>query len=173
MADAKADAVADEPGEADEGGGGRFWSWILGAVSLVAGLTWVLLHVASPPDWAGIVEGTIIALGGLVLLMPHRVRLPRRSAGLVAAGAALAGTVVGLLAKSTATCCSFAYSEGRGYPFEWLSRLGTGDSPDTARRVALGAGWEVGVAPLLLNVFVWAYAGILILTLVTLLRRRR
>ncbi|MFG1602984.1 hypothetical protein [Actinoplanes sp. NPDC049265] len=167
--------VADEDADvaAGEGGSGRFWSWILGAVSLVAGLTWILLHLGSPPDWAGVAVGTIIALGGLVLLMPHRVRLPGRAAGLVALGAAVAGALAGLLIESTATCCAYAFSEGRGWPFEWLSRLGTGDSAETARRVALGAGWDVGVAPLLLDVFVWAYAGILVLTLVTLLRRRR
>jgi ABC-type amino acid transport system permease subunit len=165
-----ADAAADEP---DEGGSGRFWTWVWGAVSLVGGFTWILLHVTAPPDWKGIAVGAVLALGGLVLLMPHRVRLKRGPAWLVALGTAVAGTLAGLLVSSSATCCAFAFSEGRGFPYVWLSRLGTGDSPDTARRIALSAGWAVEATPILVNLFLWAYAGLLIVTVTTLLRRRR
>ena len=172
-----ADAVPDEAQqsgdiEPDAGRGGRFWAWVLGAISLVGGLTWILLNLSPPVPAVDVAVGAVVALGGLVLLMPHRVRLPRRPAWLVALGTGVAGTVAGLLVSSAAVCCMFAYVEGRGFPFKWLSRGAAADSPDVARRVTESLGWDVDVASLLLSVFVWAYLGILILTVVTLVRRR-
>ncbi|MEV7622382.1 hypothetical protein [Actinoplanes sp. NPDC089786] len=176
-----ADAAPDEreqpgdtaPGDDERGGGGRFWSWVLGAVSLVGGLTWILLNLGAPIPPVDIAVGAVVALGGLVLLMPHRVRLPLRPAGLTGLGAGVAGTVAGLAVSATAVCCRYAYVEGRGFPFKWLSRGGAADDPETARRVATGAGWDVDWPTLLMSVFVWAYAGLLILTVITLVRRRR
>lgn len=173
-----ADAVPDEAEqsgetEPDVGRSGRFWAWVLGAISLVGGLTWILLNLSPPVPAVDIAVGVVVALGGLVLLMPHRVRLPRRPGWLVALGTGVAGTVAGLLASSAAVCCMYAFVEGRGFPFTWLSRGAVADSPDVARSVTASTGWEVDVATLLLSVFVWAYLGILILTVVTLLRRGR
>jgi hypothetical protein len=161
------------PDKTEESRGGRFWGWVLGAISLVGGLTWILLNLAPPVPAVDIAVGVVVALGGLVLLMPHRVRLPRRPGWLVALGAGVAGTVAGLVASTSAACCSYTYVEGRGFPFTWLSRGATADSLDAARRATASSGWAVDAVSLVTSAFVWAYAGLVILTLVTLVRRGR
>lgn len=169
-----ADAVRDD--EAVEAGGGRVirgLAWLAGAVSLVGGLTWILLNLSAAAAPADLVAGVVLAAGGLVLLMPHRVRLPRRLGWAVALGAGVVGTVGGLASSAAQVCCAFAYVETQGYPFRWLSRTGLADDPDTARRMALNTARAVDVTSMLMNVVVWAYTGLLILTVVLLVRRLR
>jgi hypothetical protein len=45
------------------------------------------------------------------------------------------------------------------------------DDPEMARRLAEASGWHVDVASLAVNLVVWAYAGILLVALVVLVRR--
>lgn len=172
MADPAREDQEPAPGfEADKSAGGRLVAAAVGAVSLVGGLTWILLNAARPVAWVDVGVGAVVAAGGLVLLMPHRVRLPHALAWPVAGGAGVLGTAAGVLSVTTYLCCMFVYGEGRGFPFRWLTRGAEADDPAAARRLAAGAGWDVDVASLLVNAFVWAYAGILILTVVTLVRR--
>jgi hypothetical protein len=143
---------------------------LFGALTLVGGLTWLLLN------WAGLhaavdsTAGVIFAAGGLVLLMPHRVRLPGRLTTAAAAGAALAGTLTGLAVGATQACCTFVYATARGYPFHWLQRGAIADDPDTARRLALGADWHADWVALAGDVLFWAYVGLLLVAVAQIVR---
>ena len=98
---------AGEPGLDDQDGRrlsarGRVWSGLLtlvGAVSLVCGLTWVLLNLHGPEPFVDLATGVVLALGGLVLLMPHRIRLPGMATGIAAVVAGVGGTAAGIAVK--------------------------------------------------------------------------
>ncbi|MCA2218648.1 hypothetical protein [Jidongwangia harbinensis] len=171
--------------EADDGRRGTagrpaVWRWVLGlfgtalgAVSLVAGLTWTLLYVEGPQPVVDVTVGVVLALGGLVLLMPHRLPLPPLATTAAAAGTALAGTAAGLAAGTTRVCCMYGYVAERGFPLRWQARGAIADDPDTARRLAEDSGWHVDLAALAANLFVWSYVGMLVVALVVLVRRAR
>jgi hypothetical protein len=173
--------AAPDPAAPDPAAGGaragQFWAGVLGAFSLVAGLTWILLNVqGSRPSAAVAIDvavGVVLAAGGLVLLMPHRARLPAKPTWVVAGAAALAGTAAGLAVGSSALGGMYAYVQYRGFPFGWLSRGGIADDPATARQLASVDPWNVNVLPLIGGALVWAYAGILIFVLVRRVRGRR
>jgi hypothetical protein len=143
---------------------------LLGALTLVGGLTWLLLNLPGTHPVLDTLVSLVLAAGGLVLLMPHRITLPRRVTGLTAAGAALAGTVAGLAATAS-QASTIAYVVARGWPFHWLQRGGVADDPETARRIALAADWQVDGVALAADLLFWAYAGMLILVVVVLIRR--
>ena len=157
----------------DEAEHGRALITAAGAVSLVGGLTWMLLNLHGPAPIVDLAVGAVLALGGLVLLMPHRIHLPGRTTALAAAAAGIAGTAAGVAGKTAHVCCMFAYIVERGYPFRWLTRGGVADDPEVARRLAATDGWHVDVASLAANLVVWAYAGILVLVLVRSARPAR
>lgn len=166
------EAPADREVQAD---GGRTWrvlGTLLGAVSLVGGLTWVLLNLHGPTPYVDLAAGVVLALGGLILLMPHRIHLPR-AAWLTAAGAGVAGTAAGIASSTANVYGMFAYVVDRGFPFRFLQRGGVADDPEVARRLAATDSWQVDVAALTINVLVWAYLGLLVFALVRLLRRPR
>jgi hypothetical protein len=150
---------------------GAILATTVGGLSLVGGLTWLLLNLHGPAPSVDVAVGAILAIGGLVLLMPHRLRLPRAATGIAAAVAGIGGTAAGLAAGSATVCCMFAYVAERGFPFRWLRRGGVADDPEMARRLAEASGWHVDVASLAVNLVVWAYAGILLVALVVLARR--
>jgi hypothetical protein len=143
---------------------------LLGAFSLVGGLTWLLLNMQGTHPVLDTAVSLVLAAGGLVLLMPHRITLPRRVTGLAAAGAALAGTGAGLAATAS-QASTLAYVVARGWPFHWLQRGGVADDPETARRIALAADWQVDGVALAADLLVWAYAGMLIVVVGVLIRR--
>jgi hypothetical protein len=118
------------------------------------------------------VVGIVLAAGGLVLLMPHRITLPRRITGLTAVGAALAGTAASLVVTVT-QANSLAYVIERGWPFHWAQRGGIAEDPDTARRIAQAADWQIDGVALGGDLLLWAYAGMLVLVVVVLVRRAR
>jgi hypothetical protein len=143
---------------------------LLGALTLVGGLTWLLLNWDGLHRAVDTTAGLIYTAAGLVLLMPHRVRLPGRLTTAAAAGAALAGTLAGLAAGATQACCAFVYATARGYPFHWLQRGAIADDPDTARRLALGADWHADWVALAGDALFWAYAGLLIVAVAQIIR---
>lgn len=174
--DETADDEAADPVEDDDEPGSRvarFLVGMLGALTLVGGLTWILINLQAPEPVVDVVVGLVLAAGGLILLMPHRVRLPRRAAWITAAVTGLAGSAAGVLYHSAYLCCSFAYVEQRGFPFRWLSHGATAEDPGSARRLAAGADWHADVPTLAVDVVVWAYAGLVVLAVVSALRRRR
>ncbi len=152
---------------------GRALRFVLGALSLVGGLTWILLnlHVATAALDAAI--GTVLAAGGLVLLMPHRIRLPRLVTAVVMTGSALGGTAAGLIVEKSRRCCEFAYVSERGWPFQWIHRGGFADDPETAFRLARSAGWSIDVVSLAVDLLVWSYAGLLLVVIAVVIGRRR
>jgi hypothetical protein len=144
---------------------------LLGALTLVGGLSWLLINASGPHPGLDAAVGVIFAAGGLVLLMPHRIRLPGLVTGGAAAGAALAGTAAGLVASSTQACCSYVYSVARGWPFHWLERGAIAGDADNARRLALGSNWHPDGIALAGDLLLWAYVGMLIVVVVELSRR--
>lgn len=147
---------------------------LAGGVSLVLGLLWLLLTTTQGKfTGTDIAVGTVLAAGGLVLLMPHRIQLPRTATAITATVAAVGGTAAGLAVKTAQSCCDFAYVVDRGWPFHWLERGAVADSPDTAYRLAQAAGWDPNVITLATDLVLWAYAGMLLVVIVVLVRRGR
>jgi hypothetical protein len=144
---------------------------LLGALSLVGGFTWVLLNLHGTHPMLDSAVGLVLAAGGLVLLMPHRIRLPRRVTTIATVGTAVAGTAAGLAASSTQVCCMFAYAATRGWPFHFVQRVGVADDPGTARRIAEAADWNVDAVALTADLVLWAYVGMLVVVVGVLVRR--
>jgi hypothetical protein len=144
---------------------------LFGALTLVGGLTWALLNLHGPHQLVDVSVGVILALGGLVLLMPHRIQLPGRLTLGGAAAVALAGTAAGLLMVAASACCTFAYVVQRGWPFAWLDKGAWADDASTARLVANSAEWHVDAVSLAADLLVFAYAGMVIVAAVVLVRR--
>ncbi len=149
---------------------GRLLRWLLGAVSLVGGLTWLLL---TPGHLGDLLVGAVFAAAGLVLLMPHRITLPRRATAVAMVLAALAGTGAGAFVAERQVCCRYAYVENRGWPVDWAQRGAVADDPATAERVAGSANWTIGLPSLAGNALFWAYVGMLCVVIVVLVRRGR
>jgi len=145
--------------------GGRVLRFLLGAFSLVGGLTWILLNLRAASATLDAMVGAVLAAGGLVLLMPHRIRLPRRVTALAMAGFALGGVAAGLLVERSRECCTFAYLSERGWPFHWAARGGLADDPETAFRLARSSGWTVDVLSLVADLLLWSYAGLLLVVI--------
>jgi hypothetical protein len=143
---------------------------LLGALTLVGGFTWVLINLHGLHTVLDSLVGIVLVAGGLVLLMPHRITLPRRITGLTAVGTAIAGTAASLVVTVTQTN-SLAYVFERGWPFHWLQRGGIADDPDTARRIAQAADWQIDGVALGGDLLLWAYTGMLILVVGVLVRR--
>lgn len=143
---------------------------LVGGAYLAIGVAWGLLDAQRV---TGIAMGAVMAAGGLVLLLTRRFRLPARALWTVVAGTVVLGALAGLAVRSMAAGGMYGYTERRGFPFAWLTRGAVSDTEDAARQAAEAAAWQVGVAPLLGTVVVYAAAGILVLGIALALRRRR
>lgn len=173
--------------EADRGGGTtklrsrdpwwapvlRLLRWLLGAVSLVAGLTWLLINLSGPSAVLDSSVGCVLAAGGLVLLMPHRIRLPRLVTASAMTATAVGGAALGLFAGRVQTCCAYAYVVDRGWPFHWVQRDGIAADAATAQRLAEGSDWNVDLVSLAGNLLVFAYLGLILVVIGVLIRGRR
>ncbi|RZU50224.1 hypothetical protein EV385_1990 [Krasilnikovia cinnamomea] len=134
---------------------------LVGACTLVGGLTWVLLNLHGPEPVLDVTVGAVLAVGGLVLLMPHRTRLPVAATAIAAAATGLAGTVAGIAVSTSQAFGAYAYLTTRGWPYRWLSRGAIADDLTTAERVAGVQSWQVDVLALAANLLVWSYVGLL------------
>ncbi|GID94491.1 hypothetical protein Adi01nite_39030 [Amorphoplanes digitatis] len=143
----------------------------LGAVSLVGGLTWILLNLDAPRPVQEMLVGVVLAAGGLVLLMPHRVALPGRATAAATAGAAVGGTLAGGLVTGVSVGGAFAYLVSRGWPFAWLSRGGVGDDRAAAEEAANRANWHIDAVNLVADLYFWAFAGLLVVAAAVVIRR--
>jgi hypothetical protein len=144
----------------------------LGALTLVGGLTWILVNLTGPSPLLDLLVGVILSTGALVLLMPHRIRLPRRPTLVAVIGGGLVGTVAGLFAVTEQTCCAYAYVVDHGWPFRWAGRGAVATDPDTAYRLTQDADWHVNLLSLGANLLLWAYVGMLLVVVAVLARRR-
>ena len=151
----------------------RLLRWLLGAATLVGGLTWGLLNLEAPHVVLDMAVAGVLTAGGLVLLMPHRIQLPRRATTVAVVLAALAGTGAGGLVAEERVCCMYAHIENRGWPFDWAQRGVVAADPETAQRLAQSADWSVDVFSLGANLLLWAYAGMLLVVIAVLVRRNR
>jgi len=147
---------------------------LAGGVSLVLGLLWILLTTTQGHvHGTDLAVGLVLTIGGLVLLMPHRIRLPPVATAITVAVVGLGGTAAGLVVRTSQACCMFAYIVDRGWPFHWLERGAVADDPDTAYRLARGAHWDVNVISLAADLVLWAYAGMVLVVIAVLVRRAR
>ena len=151
----------------------RVLRWLLGAITLVGGLTWILVNLTGPNPLLDLVLGVVLSAGALVLLMPHRIQLPRLTTTVAVIGVGLVGTLTGLLAGTEQTCCAYAYLVDRGWPFRWVGRGAIAADAETARRLAQDADWQVNLISLGGNLLLWAYGGMLLVVIAVLVRRAR
>ena len=145
---------------------------LLGGLSLVGGLTWILLTLGAPQRGTDVIIGGVLAAGGLILLMPHRVPLPGRFTAAASATAAVAGTLAGTLSESTGISGMIGYFAARGWPSAWLSRGALADDLATARERAEQSGWQLDAVNLAADLYFWAFVGLLVVAGAGLLRRR-
>ena len=143
---------------------------LLGALTLVGGLTWLLLYLPGTHRATDVTVGVVFAAGGLVLLMPHRIRLPGLVTTGAVAGVAAAGTAAGLLIGSARACCAFVYGMTRGFPFDALERDAIAADSATAQRLAQGSEWHVNAIALAGDLVFWAYGGMLVVVVAVLAR---
>jgi hypothetical protein len=149
---------------------GNALRWLLGAGSLVAGFTWMLINLSNPSAIVDALVGCVLVAGGVILLMPHRIRLPRRATAAVMTLAALIGTVAGL-AAGRATWTGYAYIADRGWPFHWAQRGAIADDAETARRLTEGADWHVDLVSLAGTLLFFAYVGLVLIVIAVQVRR--
>jgi hypothetical protein len=152
---------------------GALLSGVLGAVTLVGGLTWLLLNLHGPRIATDVLVGVVLAVGGLVLLMPHRIRLRPARTAVVALATAAVGTLAGLLVSTAQVGGMFVYVTARGYPFRWAGRGAEAGDPAEARRLAEAADWQIDVVALAGDLLFWAFVGIVAMVVVDVAGRLR
>ncbi len=160
-----------------DGSGRRLFVQVLlaaaGAGGMIAGLTTRLAELISEePAPRFVLAASVAAAGGAALVFLPRLRLRPTPMGVVVTlVTALAGTAAGLLRSIESTCCAYAYLVGRGYPFEWLRRGDTGDTPAAARAATLDKPWNRHWDAFAADLAFWGFAGVLAVVVVALLRR--
>ncbi|MEU4562127.1 hypothetical protein AB0F72_27400 [Actinoplanes sp. NPDC023936] len=142
----------------------------VGVLGLLGGAFWLVMTL-SEGDPRVTAAGAAAVLGGLILLFWDRLRLPARIVVPAAVAGGLIGTVAGLAARGISTCCMFGWSEGRGWPFVWLTRGGVADTPDEARRLGIEEGWTAIPFRMLADVVLWSYASLVLIVGVLVLTR--
>jgi hypothetical protein len=151
---------------------GNTLRWLLGAGSLLAGFTWMLINLTNPSAIVDGLVGCVLVAGGVILLMPHRIRLPRRATAVVMTLTALVGTLAGLV-SGKGDWSGFAYVSDRGWPFHWAERGAFADDAETARRLTERADWQVETVALAGTLLFFAYAGLVLIVIATQIRRSR
>ncbi len=131
---------------------------MLGALTCAFGLIGVVFTPA----------GLVLLAAGVTLIFWHRLRPPGVWSAVGAVASAAAGTLGTLPVRTEKICCMFGFSEDRGWPYAWLWRGGTADTPEAARELAVTAGWQVDPVHLVMDVAFWAYAGFLLFVVIGL-----
>ncbi len=163
--------MIDEKAPSRWAAAGRTARWLLGALSLVCGVTWILVTVHSPSAAVDLTVGAVFAAAGLVLLMPHRIRLPRLVTAIVMAMVAIAGAAAGL-ARGTVRVGEYAYIADRGFPVAWVQRGAIAEDAATAERLARSANWTLDLISLATNLLFWAYVGMIFVVVAVLIQRK-
>ncbi|WP_229075676.1 hypothetical protein [Actinoplanes sp. DH11] len=147
-----------------------------GSLGLLAGGFWLVMTLLSGDPQAAS-TGALPIGGGLVLLCWDRLRLPARRVAAAVAMIIPAGLAAGLAVERTVLGGMFGWFAYRGWPFTWLERGAAADSPAEARRLAEASDWAVEPFRLVVDVVLWAYAGLVlsagVILLVRALRGRR
>jgi hypothetical protein len=166
------ETMIDEKAPSRWAAAGRTARWLLGALSLVCGLTWILVTVHSPSAAVDLTVGAVFTVAGLVLLMPHRIRLPRLVTAIVMVMVAIAGTAAGLAHATVRTGGEYAYIADRGFPVTWVQRGAVAEDPATAERLAHAANWTVDLISVTTDLLFWAYAGMILVVIGVLIHRK-
>ncbi|MFI5932875.1 hypothetical protein [Actinoplanes sp. NPDC051494] len=156
----EAEASTEVPGAGQRIGGAL--RTLVGAVTLVGALTWILLNLQGPHPLQDLLVGFVLGLGALVLVMPHRVSLPGRRTAMVTGVTAVVGTLAGLLVETGWMGGAYAYAITRGWPYAWLSKGGVGGDPAAARSLAEASSWQWDVVNLGVDFYIWGFAGLLV-----------
>ncbi|GAA2548690.1 hypothetical protein GCM10010435_17820 [Winogradskya consettensis] len=145
----------------------------LGAVTLVLGLTWLLLNLTLDGFVRDLIVGVVLAAAGLVLLMPHRVALPLVPTAVITTVVTLVGMAAGLLAVRSQLSGMWAFNTWRGWPYEWLNKGASAEMSDAAQDLAAKASWEVpDFLHVLGDLYFWAMAGLLVAAVINKRRFR-
>jgi hypothetical protein len=135
----------------------------VGWLSVVIGILGLLVEadrITGAPDLAYVLFHAALVAGGLALLgAPWLGRHARAAGWVTAAVVAAAGLLVSAVPATTTLCCVSGSGERHGFPFTFLARRGG------------AGGWRVDGEHLVADVLFWAYAGLLALVVVALLRR--
>ncbi|MBO3740426.1 hypothetical protein [Actinoplanes flavus] len=142
----------------------------IGLMSLLVGGFWLVMS-PNGGDLTDAFMGAVVAAGGLVLLLWHRLGLSGRPVSVAAGAAGVTGTLAGLTVYAGGVCCMFSFSESRGWPLTWLGRGAVADTEDEAIRLARAESWGVYPSDLLVDLVVWAYAGMVLAVLIGLVGR--
>ncbi|GAA0816721.1 hypothetical protein [Spirilliplanes yamanashiensis] len=153
--------------------GGQILVSAAGALGMIAGLMVLLDQLGSPERVReSLVAGAVATAGGAALIFLPRLGLRVRPVGVIAtAVVALAGTAASLVQVKETTGGMYAYLVGRGYPFLPLRRGDTGETPGEAQRAALAKPWNFHWTPFLADLAFWAFAGVLLVIVVALVRK--
>ncbi|MEV0897634.1 hypothetical protein [Actinoplanes sp. NPDC049802] len=146
---------------------GRILRLVIGQMSLTAGVFWLVMALTVPYPRDFFVGGALAA-GGLALLLWRRLRPPVRFVSVTAAMTAIGGTAAGLAVHTTSMGGMFGWFESRGWPFAWAGLGGLADTTEEAHRQAVADGWGLDWFRLLVDVTLWAYAGLVVAVVIGL-----
>ncbi|WP_436526405.1 hypothetical protein [Actinoplanes sp. HUAS TT8] len=107
-------------------------------------------------------SGLVVLAAGVALVLWYRLRPSAAWSAVGAVAGAAAGTIGTLSVRTEKLCCMFGWSEARGWPYAWLSRGASADTPEAARALAYADGWAPDPVYLVTDVMIWASAGFLL-----------
>ncbi|GGN55817.1 hypothetical protein GCM10010112_07020 [Actinoplanes lobatus] len=142
----------------------------IGLLSVLAGGFWLVMSPFGG-DLTDAFMGAVVAAGGLVLLLWHRLGLSGRLVSVAAGVTGVTGALAGLTVYASGLCCMFSFFESRGWPLTWLGRGAVADTSDEAIRLARAESWGVYPSDLVIDLVVWAYAGMVLAVLIGLVVR--
>lgn len=139
---------------------------VIGGASVMAGLyVGARTVTAYEVEWNVLAFSVVVVLGGTLLLARarHRPRESRFGGTVVAA----TGLLAGMAFPMQHTCCDVVWTVSLGFPLPWTS--GYGDTWSQAVEQAWQGPWDALSA--ILDALFWAYAAILVMLVIDLLRR--
>ena len=144
-----------------------------GAAGMIGGLLVLLNELrAAVRTEESLLTGAVATVGGAALIFLPRFGVRPRLAGVVTVvTVAVAGTAGGALRVVESTGGAYAYLVGRGVPFTFVRRGDTGETPTAAKAAALSHPWNRHWDAFAADLVFWALAGVLMVVVVTLVRR--
>lgn len=164
-----ADAADQEEHDEDDSPGlwtsfGTALRLIVGWFCVAIGLLNLLVELdqgTRPRDGAYVIFHLVLLVGGVVLLALEFIDpRPGRPAYGAAVAVTLAGMIAGAIPATTTICCMSAFAVRHGFPFTFVARHGAADR------------WHIDSQHTLADLMFWAYAGLFVLIVVSLVRRR-
>ena len=144
-----------------------------GALAMIGGLLVLTAELrADVRTVESLVTGAVATAGGAALIFLPRLGVSATPAGvLTAVVTAVIGTASGWLRTVETTGGLYAYLVGRGFPFTFIRRGATGETPGAAKAEALSHSWNIHGDALAADAAFWGLAGVLVAVAAALLRR--